>query len=333
VDIYTKTFNILYLYQNPFLCYYVSYITWATVNDDPFLPRCSCNPCLNGGSCYKGTVTYQCSCPLGFLGSQCESDVDQCRSNPCVNGGICSNGVNAFTCTCTSTGFTGSTCEIYNPSSLACPVGQYKDTTSPGCLPCRPGSYRGPTDPDYVLCQAGTVSASEGAPSAESCQPCPLGSYAPNLGMTNCSACARCGTVGSLMATPISEGVPLPLLINATAFAQTKYDSSGNILTTGSANIDVGYYYLGIFLGVCFLSTVIIIPIRRRLRWIVSPLAAVLRAPLNYMRAVASTGKVVEVPSFYRGLVGIWVVLGLILVTGYQINVFVLQHLTTLSAV
>jgi len=48
---------------------------------------------------------------------------------------------------------------------------------------------------------------------------------------------------------------------------------------------------------------------------------------------VHSSDTLVEVPSFFRGIVGIWVLGGVILVTAYQIGIFIAQGRTELTAV
>jgi Notch-like protein len=72
--------------------------------------ECSPNPCDNGGTCNDGDATFSCTCPTGFTGDRCQTNIDDCTSGSCENGGTCVDGVNAFTCTC-PTGFTGDRCQ------------------------------------------------------------------------------------------------------------------------------------------------------------------------------------------------------------------------------
>ena len=68
------------------------------------------NPCQNGGICVDGINTYTCTCVPGYAGSDCETNVDDCpTANPCQNGGTCKDGINSYTCQCTP-GFIGSEC-------------------------------------------------------------------------------------------------------------------------------------------------------------------------------------------------------------------------------
>lgn len=45
-----------------------------------------------------------------YIGKICNVDVDECNSNPCLNGATCTDNVASFTCTC-PIGFTGKLCE------------------------------------------------------------------------------------------------------------------------------------------------------------------------------------------------------------------------------
>lgn len=90
--------------------------------------------CKNGGNCTSviksedNTRGYICSCPPGFSGSRCETNVDECSSNPCFPNGECEDLANDFICTC-KRGFTGKFCssEIDECSSNPCFRGSCKN--------------------------------------------------------------------------------------------------------------------------------------------------------------------------------------------------------------
>lgn len=43
---------------------------------------------------------YSCSCPAGFFGLHCETNIDECLPQPCVNGGTCVDLVDGYRCQC-----------------------------------------------------------------------------------------------------------------------------------------------------------------------------------------------------------------------------------------
>lgn len=73
--------------------------------------ECSPNPCFNGGSCTDGADSYICTCPSGYGGDRCETNIDDCPGNSCSNGATCVDGVDEYTCLCPA-GFVGEWCEI-----------------------------------------------------------------------------------------------------------------------------------------------------------------------------------------------------------------------------
>ncbi|KAM7385717.1 hypothetical protein PAMP_001779 [Pampus punctatissimus] len=74
------------------------------------------NRCLNGATCIttgqpSSPPQYTCICPLGFTGTNCETEVNECESNPCRHSGTCSDLVGQYECQC-PTGFLGKNCEV-----------------------------------------------------------------------------------------------------------------------------------------------------------------------------------------------------------------------------
>ena len=55
----------------------------------PELNDCASNPCINGGRCSNAKDGYLCDCPLGFVGKNCEKNIDECLSDPCYEGSTC----------------------------------------------------------------------------------------------------------------------------------------------------------------------------------------------------------------------------------------------------
>ncbi|KAM8827657.1 epidermal growth factor-like protein 7 isoform 2-T2 [Spinachia spinachia] len=53
-------------------------------------------PCVNGGTCLRPN---QCSCPPGWKGQQCQTDVDECgEQRPCAQ--MCQNTAGSYRCAC-----------------------------------------------------------------------------------------------------------------------------------------------------------------------------------------------------------------------------------------
>ena len=51
------------------------------------------SPCQNGATCRNdGRGGYTCSCPPGYEGTNCQSEVNECLPNPCQNQGTCTVG-------------------------------------------------------------------------------------------------------------------------------------------------------------------------------------------------------------------------------------------------
>ena len=62
--------------------------------------ECQSRPCLNGGFCVDGVGRFTCICPVGFTDAVCGTDIDACRSKPCLNGATCIDRTNGYSCQC-----------------------------------------------------------------------------------------------------------------------------------------------------------------------------------------------------------------------------------------
>nr|XP_024214483.1 protein crumbs [Halyomorpha halys] len=112
---------------------------YTGVNCEVDINECESNPCQYGGTCkersvlgyylpeirnerslahsvfshefnYSSAAGYECICPPGILGDNCEINVNECESSPCQYG-TCSDLVDGYTCDCEE-GFEGTLCEI-----------------------------------------------------------------------------------------------------------------------------------------------------------------------------------------------------------------------------
>ena len=51
------------------------------------------SPCQNGATCRNDSHgRYTCSCPPGYEGTNCQSEINECSPNPCQNQGTCTVG-------------------------------------------------------------------------------------------------------------------------------------------------------------------------------------------------------------------------------------------------
>ena len=118
------------------------------------IDECCSQPCLHGGGCTDGLISYTCACTSGFSGENCEDDVDECtqlsptchadscdRCHPFVSvdgypfGGVCHESgefhneedvltvaPGQYACGCPP-GFTGSDCQEDINECLSSPCG------------------------------------------------------------------------------------------------------------------------------------------------------------------------------------------------------------------
>lgn len=73
---------------------------------------CKSNPCLNGAVCKPSGLSYECICPNGWNGTNCQQETNECSAfNPCKRGICTSKKGEPYKCYC-EPGFTGLHCDI-----------------------------------------------------------------------------------------------------------------------------------------------------------------------------------------------------------------------------
>ncbi|KAM6086105.1 protein jagged-1 isoform 5-T5 [Theristicus caerulescens] len=72
---------------------------------------CLSDPCHNGGSCLETSTGFECVCAPGWAGPTCTDNIDDCSPNPCGHGGTCQDLVDGFKCLCPPQ-WTGKTCQL-----------------------------------------------------------------------------------------------------------------------------------------------------------------------------------------------------------------------------
>merc|ERR1719446_302982 len=115
--------------------------------------KCDNNPCKNRGTCEDMNGYYQCHCPSGFTGRNCDDVVDWCASFPCENGATCRQDGTTYHCSCTS-GWTGKVCDVKmvsceiaanfrgtSVSGLCSNGGRCRDTGTSHTCDCRDGYW------------------------------------------------------------------------------------------------------------------------------------------------------------------------------------------------
>ena len=45
-------------------------------------------PISNTGTCVDQINGYKCQCQPGYIGIDCDVDIDECQSSPCINGKV-----------------------------------------------------------------------------------------------------------------------------------------------------------------------------------------------------------------------------------------------------
>jgi len=141
-------------------------------------------------------------------------------------------------------------------------------------------------------------------------------------GATSCLFCDGECEAGSMTSGSSSTSVA--------AFSLKTYDSKGNLIVVTVPTVP-GLYYLAAFGGCVLLVTSVLMLFKRSTKRGVVKMAHVLRTPFTMLQVEGTT--LTESSSFYRGLIGIWVLTGVLVVTAYQIQVFAETGRTEITAV
>ncbi|CAC5386032.1 NCAN [Mytilus coruscus] len=84
---------------------------------DKSVTPCTSSPCMNNGECNIQNDTYNCDCPAGYFGSECQET--PCSQYPCYHNGTCTVFGSSIHCACID-GYNGFRCEVTPCSSSPC---------------------------------------------------------------------------------------------------------------------------------------------------------------------------------------------------------------------
>ena len=204
--------------------------------------------------------------------------------------------------------------------TTGCQSGWAVDSSTGNCTACLPGTFQ--SSFVCVPCQRGSYSNKTGSYSLSDCLACQAGRFAPLPGATSCQFCNGDCEAGSMTSGPSSA--------SSSSFILKSYDSKGNLIVV-TVPVIQGLYYLAAFGGFGLLATVVLMLFKRWTKPGVVKMAHVLRTPFTMLQVEGTY--LTESSSFYRGLIGIWVLIGVLVVTAYQIHVFVEEGRTEITAV
>lgn len=239
-------------------------------------------------------------------------------------GGTTISGTQCVACEppCATCSGTPSTC-------LSCWTGQYLHNTSccsagqiwtGACTDCPAGTFAAPDAFSCIECPPGSSSNVTASHSSAVCVPCSAGSYSASAGSSSCTSCP----IGTYCPTGTTSGLPQ----QPTASAAYSQDSSAS---SGANSLSAGYVFLVVYFVVATIIGIVVLAFRAKTRFIVAKFAAVMRTPRWLLHLDIPNERVKEPPSLIRGLIGIWVLLGVLLVTLYQIYNFAENQYGTLT--
>ena len=86
---------------------------------------CVTNPCANGGTCHDSINDFVCTCRPGYTGKDCSHEVNECATSPCMHG-FCIDKMNDFECKCLP-GYSGKHCNILPDGTVLKLTGEPED--------------------------------------------------------------------------------------------------------------------------------------------------------------------------------------------------------------
>ncbi|CAF3592103.1 unnamed protein product [Rotaria socialis] len=72
---------------------------------------CKPHKCLNNGNCSNDTLDTDCECVRGWEGAYCDRLIDNCTNKPCENNGVCRQLLLNYSCECLGDSYYGRHCE------------------------------------------------------------------------------------------------------------------------------------------------------------------------------------------------------------------------------
>jgi len=174
------------------------------------------------------------------------------------------------------------------------------------CTPCSAGTYASPDNSRCIPCPAGTFNSRSSSSTSSFCAPCSSNTYSTSTGQK--SSCTPCPANDKCL---LGSASPL-----ASTLITLPANSNTSSSTSESTSLSLGYQYLIAFFGLCLVGTVVCVGFQQRFRNSVAKMAGILRAP-RWMFRVDDRKRLIELPSFARGLIGLYVLIGVVVVTAY----------------
>ena len=169
----------------------------------------SCSPCPSGK--YKSGSNMCTNCPRGkYRTTTGAPDILSCIDCPIGKYSTILGSTTITNCiTCRTGTVSNQIGASSNSTCTLCDIGKYRDVgMNPGgaCANCDPGKISNMGSGTCISCSAGYYKSS-----ADTCSPCPIGTYRPTIngnGIASCTSCpsGRISNIGSTSCTPCPSG-------------------------------------------------------------------------------------------------------------------------------